>query len=360
MALQSRKINKVVVPVTSSSYLTRQTRRFLMSATITLFALLIVSVYLMPMASAATVALKPRFTESDMPSYPAAPALYTYQGKEYNLYKVPLAEGVRELALVKQGREKSTFIDPANPATPIEWTGRWRTLERVWNVKFEWKNFSEAWRISKFPRLFLNTVLLGLVGGFGTLISSIAVAYGFSRFPLPGKNILFLILIATIILPPQVTLIPTYTLYTKMGWTGTWLPLLVPQFFANAYNVFLLRQFFLSIPREMDEAAMIDGASPLRTLISVILPQSLPAIVAVALFHFFWSWNDFFGPLIYLVGKPNLWPISVGIQAFNATYAVQPNLIQATMIMAMIVPLLIFFFAQRFFIQGVVVTGVDK
>jgi multiple sugar transport system permease protein len=122
----------------------------------------------------------------------------------------------------------------------------------------------------------------------------------------------------------------------------------------------LLRQFFLGIPRDLDEAAMIDGASPFRTLVSVILPQATPAIIAVCLFHFFWAWNDFFGPLIYLTGARELWPISVGMQTFNALYAQRPELIQATAVMAMALPLVIFLLAQRFFMQGVVVTGVEK
>ena len=132
-------------------------------------------------------------------------------------------------------------------------------------------------------------------------LSGIVVAYGFARFRFPFKNVLFIILIATIILPFQVTLIPPYVIFTKLGWNGTWLPLIVPHFFANAYNVFLLRQYFMSIPRDLDEAAMIDGASPFRILRSIIVPLSVPAIVAVSLFHFFFAWNDFFVPLLYLV-----------------------------------------------------------
>jgi multiple sugar transport system permease protein len=169
-----------------------------------------------------------------------------------------------------------------------------------------------------------------------------------------------MILIATIILPRQVTLVPTYVFFDRIGWTGTWLPLIVPHFFANAYNVFLLRQFFQSIPKEMDEAAMIDGASPLRTLVSIIVPQAWPALVAVALFHFVFAWNDYFEPLIYLLGKPELQPISVGIQQFNFIYDKEPHLIQSTALMGLVLPIILFVLAQRFFMQGIVVTGVDK
>jgi multiple sugar transport system permease protein len=174
------------------------------------------------------------------------------------------------------------------------------------------------------------------------------------------KNTLFIIMIATIILPLQVTLLPLYVIFTNIGWNGTWLPLIVPAFFANAYNVFLLRQYFMSLPRDLDEAAMIDGAGPFRILRSVIVPQSYPAIIAVCLFHFFFAWNDFFVPLLFLNGKPELQPLSVGIQQYNALYYTQPTLIQATSLMTMVVPIAVFFLAQRAFMRGVVVTGVDK
>jgi len=202
--------------------------------------------------------------------------------------------------------------------------------------------------------------MIAIIGMTGTLLSSVSVAYAFARFPLPGKNILFIILIGTIILPGQVTLIPTYAFFASIGWTGTWLPLTVPHFFANAYNVFLLRQYFMTLPKELDEAAMIDGAGPFRILTSVILPLSWPVIISVALFHFVFAWNDYFGPLLYLLGKPELQPISVGVQIFNYQYGPRPELVQATSLMAMILPLVLFFLGQRFFMRGVILTGVDK
>ncbi|HSH81114.1 MAG TPA: carbohydrate ABC transporter permease [Herpetosiphonaceae bacterium] len=359
MALKANKI-AVAPPMRSSSTLSKQMRRVLGVGTLTLFATMLLVVYLAPMAYAFNTAVKERHNEAGAPLWPAAPATFTHEGEQYDIYQVPTAEGMRELALVKKGREQSTFIDPAQPATPIEWTGRWRTLDQVWSFSPRWGNFREAWTTIGFGRLFINTFLIAIIGTIGTVISSTVVAYGFSRFRIPGKSILFMILIATIILPPQVTLIPTYTVYSRIGWVGTWLPLLVPHFFANAYNVFLLRQFFMGIPREMDEAAMIDGATPIRTLMSVIVPQAIPAIIAVSLFHFFFAWNDFFGPLIYLTGRRELWPISVGINDFNSLYSQQPHLIQSTAVMAMAVPIVIFFLAQRFFMRGVVVTGVEK
>ena len=358
MALEAKQIT--AAPPARSTYLARHMRRLLAIGTVTLFAFMLAAAYLMPMAYALTTSVRSKGVETGQPIWPARPATYIYNGKEYDIYKVPTAQGVRHWALIKKGREQSTFVDPANPDTPIEWVGRWRTLERVWVFSPNWENFRESWATIRFGRLFFNTFAIAIIGTIGTVLSSTLVAYGFSRFRIPGKSVLFLVLIGTIILPPQVTQIPTYAIFKRIGWTNTWLPLLVPHFFANAYNVFLLRQFFLGIPRDLDEAAMIDGASPFRTLVSVILPQATPAIVAVCLFHFFWAWNDFFGPLIYLTGARELWPISVGMQTFNALYAQRPELIQATAVMAMALPLVIFLLAQRFFMQGVVVTGVEK
>ncbi len=188
-------------------------------------------------------------------------------------------------------------------AAPIVWQGSWRTLEPVWQFAPHWENFGEVWDLIDYPRLLFNTIVIAVISTIGTLISCTLVAYGFARFRFPGRGLLFTLLIATIFLPAAVTIIPTYTVFQKIGWVGTWLPLLVPAFFANAYDVFLMRQYFMTIPTEMDEAAAIDGASPFRTLISVVLPQAWPVVVAVAVFHLVYSWNDFFGPLLYTAGR---------------------------------------------------------
>jgi multiple sugar transport system permease protein len=282
--------------------------------------------------------------------------------EDLEIYLVPIEDGTtKELAALKKTRRSVTFIDPNDPdAEPYEWEGRYQTLSQKLEFAPRTGNFATAWRQADFPLLLRNTIAIAFIGMFGTLLSSICVAYAFARFPIPGKNILFMILIGTIILPSQVRLVPTYTFYAQIDWTGTWLPLTVPHFFANAYNVFLLRQYFLTLPREMDEAAMIDGAGPLTILVRIIVPLSWPAIVAVALFHFVFAWNDYFEPLIYLLGKRDLVPISVGIQQFNFIYDQQPHLIQATSLLALVVPVAIFFAAQRFFMRGVVVTGVEK
>jgi len=334
------------------SVLSKRMRVFMAGASISLFAFMCLVAYLSPFGYMSVTALKDRemITEAGAPILPSKPAVYEFEGKEYPLVHVPTPDGkVHEWALYKKGREESQFIDPDNPeAGPITWEGRWRTLEPVWKLTPMWGNFAEAWNQLNMPRLIRNTLIIAVLGSIGTLLSCTAVAYGFARFRIPGKNVLFTILIATIILPAFVTIVPTYVLFQQIGWVGTFLPLIVPHFFANAYNVFLLRQYFLTIPRELDEAAMIDGANPLRTLISVILPQSIPALVAVGIFHFMWAWNDFFGPLLYLSAKTELQPIAIGIQAYNARFSARPHMVQASAMLGLIVPLAIFFRAKRY------------
>jgi multiple sugar transport system permease protein len=341
----------------------KQQRSILTQGSLTLLALLLLGIYLMPLGYGTVTSLKSKQQVSDptAPILPAENARFEYEGRAYDVYNVPTGAGTQQWALVTRGRTSAEFIDPANPeAGLIEWEGRWRTLEPVREAAFQWGNYPRAWSSIGFLRLMGNTLMYALTTMVGAVVSSAFVAYGFARFRFPFKGLLFMVLMGTIILPPAVTLVPTYAFFTYIGWTGTWLPLIVPQFFANAYNVFLLRQYFLTIPREMEEAAAIDGAGPLRTFVTVILPQAVPALTAVSLFHFFFAWNDFFGPLIYLAGNPDWYPISVGLTFFNGLYSSEPQLILAASIITLLPPLILFFLAQRIFMQGVVITGVDK
>ncbi|MDF1520779.1 MAG: carbohydrate ABC transporter permease [Brevefilum sp.] len=323
----------------------------------------ILVLFLLPMAFGIVTALK---TESQAgklgaPWYPATEATYEYEGEKYDIYLVPIDGEIKEMALIKSGRQESQFVDPENPeAGLITWEGAWRSLERGWEFDPQWGNFVSAWKTVNFPRLLWNTIKYAGITTIGAVLSSALVAYGFARFSFPGKNIFFMLMLSTVILPGAVTLIPTYFVYLQLGWVGTWLPLMVPAFFSWGTNVFLIRQFIMTIPIDLDEAAMIDGASPLRIFFSIILPQSVPALTAVSLFHFFWAWNDFFNPLIYLTGNPDKYPITVGLTAFNRLYSQQSNLIQASALITAVIPVIIFFFAQRIFMQGVVITGVEK
>lgn len=362
-----------------------QLRKFGATAMVTLFAFMILSAFLTPFAYMVLTSLKTKdqIIESATGSiFPVSTVTYdgewngTLKEGGYPIYEVPVAyleagEAVDlpadaekiQLALVQTGRRSNPNIF-YNPDTgeEYEWIGNHRdpAIAGVQTLDFQWNNFGDAWRLADFPLLFRNTLVIAIAGVIGTLISCIAVGYAFARFPLPGKNILFLIVIATIFLPRQVMLVPLYDMFNRIGWTGTWLPLIVPHFFANGYNVFLFRQYFLTLPRELDEAAMIDGAGPFGILMRVIIPQSWPVIIAVTLFHLVFAWNDYFEPLIYTLGSPELQPIAVGIQVFNYRYAQQPQLIQATALLALALPVFLFFVAQRFFMRGVVITGVDK
>jgi multiple sugar transport system permease protein len=330
---------------------------------LTFIAVLAIAAFLSPMLRSFAYAIKStdQISQAGTPIYPADPVTFEYQGKELPILLVPIDGTTRPLALFEPGRKQSTFIDPANPtAAPIVWVGAWRALEHQWEFAPHFENFAKVWDLIDYPRLLFNTAMIAIIGTIGTLISCTLVAYGFARFQFPGRNVLFTLLIATIFLPVAVTIIPTYTIFSRLGWVGTWLPLLVPAFFANAFDVFLMRQYFMTIPTEMDEAAAIDGAGPFRTLWSVLLPQSIPVIVAVAIFHLVYTWNDYFGPVLYLSGTPDLQTVALGLSRFNGIHFRDPGLIQAGTLMTLIIPVVAFLLTQRFFTRGLVVTGVDK
>ncbi len=351
----------IVRPQPAEGFLTPRMKNTLGTIGSTLGALIILLAFLMPLGYGLMTALKTdnQLAQPDSPVLPSSPVTFTYEGQGYDVFEVPLPDGgMQELALVRRGREDASFVDPANPgAGLIEWEGRWRTLDRVWELDIQWSNFPEAWTTIDFLKLLRNTLFYCILSTVGAVASSAFVAFGFSRYEFRGKSIFFAIVMGTIILPGAVTLVPTYYFFNRIGWVGTWAPLIVPVYFANAYNIFLLRQFFLGIPLDLDEAATIDGAGPLRTFWSVILPNARPALVAVTLFHFFFAWNDFFLPLVYLAGKPNLVPITVGLTGFSNLYDTRGNLVQAASLIASVIPLIIFFFAQRVFLEGISVAG---
>lgn len=222
-----------------------------------------------------------------------------------------------------------------------------------------WHNYVAAMTQFAFPLYAWNsTIVCGLVI-IGTLLSSSLAAYGFARLRAPGRNLIFYVILATIMLPGTVTLIPLYTMFVNLGWLNTFKPLIVPAFFGNAFYIFLLRQFFLSIPRELEEAARIDGASYFGIYRRIILPLARPALIAVAIFSFNDTWNDYFTPLIYLT-DPSKYTVAVGLTYFqgDARTATQINQLMAASFVALIPLLVIFFFAQRLFIKGIVFTGI--
>jgi multiple sugar transport system permease protein len=186
------------------------------------------------------------------------------------------------------------------------------------------------------------------------------VAYGFARYPLPGGDLLFYLMIATILIPEKITLIPSYYMYVHiLNWDETWLPILVPFFFGNAVYIFLIRQNIRSIPVELEEAAMLDGAGPLRTLFNVSLPQSWPVVITASLLHFFYIWNETKNAALYLGTSRHLAPISFGIQNYQGR-AAQPSNLQASALIILVVPVVILFIMQKFFMRNLVITGLEK
>jgi len=223
---------------------------------------------------------------------------------------------------------------------------------------FLWRNYTAAFTILPFGRFFLNSAIIAISSMIGTVLSCSVVAYAFARLRAPGRDALFLVLLATMMLPGQVTIIPVYITFRYLGWINTFKPLIVPSFFAGAFSVFLLRQFFMSIPAEMDDAAKIDGAGVLGTFFRILVPMSKPALATVAIFSFMGDWSSFFGPLLYLNSKDKM-TVPVALSFFRNTQSGSGNMayMMAVSVIALLPPVLIFFFAQRYFIQGIVVTG---
>ncbi len=312
---------------------------------------------LLPVIWMLSTSLKsPRATTQMPPQWiPHDSVMAEIDGRDRYIYAIPVNGEIRHLALLKKTGSVGTFVNPDDPTEQYELEVQ--SGERVTVIKIHWENYVEAMTKVPFGIYLLNSFKVVLWGTIGTLISNTIVAYGFARFRAKGLNILFLLLLSTMMLPSQVTLIPSFVLFQKIGWYDTLLPLIVPAFFANAWDTFLLRQYFMSIPLELDDAARIDGCGPLGILWHVIIPQSKPALATIAIFHVLWAWNDFFNPLIYLKSQKN-WTVALGLQSFNALYTKNMHLLMAASTVVMLPSILIFFFAQRLFIQGVVVTGI--
>jgi multiple sugar transport system permease protein len=334
------------------------------TAMLNLFMFLFIIAYLSPLPFMVIASLTPKdqFLDANAPILPSARVRFNYNGKDLIVYKVPFKNGERQLALYKPSRQSSDFIDPKHPeAGTVTWQGNWRSLKAVYEPKPTLDNFRDFLDITQLPLLFKNTIIVAIISEIGVLFSSIAVAYGFSRFRIPGGKYLFFLLIATIMIPSNITLVPTYYLYSghMLNWIGTWLPLIVPHFFGSAILIFLLRQNFKSIPRELDEAAMLDGAGPLRILVSVILPQSIPVVTTVALLHFFYIWNETRLSSLYLGISPKLQMVSFGVQR-SQSFFFTPEALMVGALSVMVVPVVVLFIAQRFFMQDMVVTQIEK
>jgi multiple sugar transport system permease protein len=229
----------------------------------------------------------------------------------------------------------------------------------LWPHPFAWHNLVDVWHTEGFSTWWRNTIVYAVSGTALTLLSSLPVAYALAYFRFRGRNVAMMVVIATMMLPPQVSIIPLYLVWAQnFHLTGTLWPLIIPLAFGDAFTIFLLRQFMLTVPRAYLEAARIDGCSDFRTMLSVVIPMIKPAIAAVGLFQFFYCWNDYFGPQIYASENPGAWTLSYGLQSFKSAHHTDWNLTMAATVLVMAPVIVLFFLAQKAFIEGVTLTGV--
>ncbi|MFG6200972.1 carbohydrate ABC transporter permease [Nonomuraea sp. JJY05] len=228
----------------------------------------------------------------------------------------------------------------------------------LWPRSWNWDNFAVVFEKSMLLRWTANTLMYAVLGTVFTVVSSVPVAYALAKFRFPGRRLAFLLVITAMMLPPQVIAVPIYLVWARLGLTDSLWPLILPMLLGDAFSIFLLRQFLVTIPRDYTDAARVDGCSDLTTLIRVILPMARPAIAAVALFQFFYCWNDYYGPLLYAGVEQDHLTLSLGLATFKAFHSVQWNLTMAATLLVTAPVIIMFFFAQRVFIEGVTLTGV--
>jgi multiple sugar transport system permease protein len=235
---------------------------------------------------------------------------------------------------------------------------------RLWPDPFRWSNFVDVFTTAPLWRWMLNTMLYAGLGTLGVLVSSIPVAYALSKLRWRGRDTVFLIVLVALMLPQQVTVVPLYVMWVKLGnftdmeFIGHLWPLIIPLWLGDAFAIFLLRQFFLTIPDEYLDAARVDGCGEFRILTTVVLRLAKPAIAAVALFSIIYSFSDFFLPLLYLSENPDNWVVSIGLSQFRTLHQVQWNLVMAASLVVTLPVIILFFLAQKAFVEGVTLTGV--
>ncbi|MFI1990814.1 carbohydrate ABC transporter permease [Actinoplanes sp. NPDC020271] len=226
-----------------------------------------------------------------------------------------------------------------------------------WPNTWHPENYLRVFRTTPLPHYLLNTVLYAGTATVLTLASSVPAAYALAKLKFRGRNALFLVVICVMMLPPQVVTVPLYLMWARYGLTGSLWPLIIPALFGDAFCIFLLRQFLLTIPGEYLDAARVDGCGEWRTLLRVVLPMARPGIAAAGLFQFFFCWNDYYGPLLYTSENEQSWTLTLGLASFRTVHHVDWNLVTAATVLAMAPLIIIFFFAQRAFVQGITLTG---
>ena len=229
---------------------------------------------------------------------------------------------------------------------------------RLWPHPFAWHNFVDVFATAPIWRWVLNTLQYSVLATLGVVISSVPVAYALARLRWRGRDAAFMVVLIALMLPPQVSVVPLYVMWSKLHLVGTLWPVIIPNWLGDAFSIFLLRQFFLTIPEEYLDAARVDGCGELRILATVVVRLAKPAIAAVALFSFLYTFNDFFGPLLYTGESSSHWTLSLGLSQFRSLYQVQWNLVMAATLLVMLPVILLFFLAQRAFVEGVTLTGV--
>lgn len=225
--------------------------------------------------------------------------------------------------------------------------------------QFHWSNYRETWTAAPFTRYTMNTLLLTFFAVTGNVLVNAFVAYGFAKIRFRGKKLWFSVLLSTIMIPGFVTLIPQYVLFSKLGLVGTYYPIIIPQFLGSAFYIFMLRQFYLTIPTELSEAARIDGAGHFQIWYRIILPLSKPGLAAIAIFAFNGAWNDFLGPLLY-VNDESLYTLQIGLQSFRGSMQTQWNYLMAGSVIVLVPMIVLFFLFQRYFIEGMNLTAGTK
>ena len=228
----------------------------------------------------------------------------------------------------------------------------------LWPQSWHWDNFTEVFHKAPLLRYFGRSLLYSGLATIGMLVSSIPIAYGLARLRWRGRMMSFYLVIVAMMLPPQVIAVPMYVFWARLHLTGTLWPLIIPNFFGDAFSIFLLRQFLVSIPASYTEAARLDGASEFGVLWRVVLPMSKPGVAAAALFMFLRTWNDYFGPLLYTGENSQNWTLSLGLASFRSVHQVQWNLTMAATVLVMLPVIVLFFFAQKSFIEGIKLSGV--
>jgi multiple sugar transport system permease protein len=229
---------------------------------------------------------------------------------------------------------------------------------KLWPHPFVWSNFTDVFTKAPIWRWTLNTMLYSGLATLGLLLSSIPVAYALARLRWRGRNVAFVIVLIALMLPPQVSVVPLYVMWAKLHLVGTLGPLIIPNWLGDAFSIFLLRQFFMTIPEEYLDAARLDGCGEFRILTTVVVRLAKPAIAAVALFSLLYTFNDFFLPLLYTGENPHNWVLSIGLSEFRSLHQVQWNLTMAATLLVMAPVIVIFFLAQKVFVEGVTLTGV--